>query len=883
MIASPFDTATEDFTASTSTPVGGLSQATATPDPNAAAINALVAQLGGDNAATRAIAQGLFSQGITDAQNLGVRQVMQPQYQPAIEDVSPGGSTDVPVNQFYNTVTGTEINPTRLGIIQSGTNGVEGGDIFYNLNADPTGNISFDPQWNPRAHGYLRDNPVGQAIMAIGSILPVTAPYVLAARAVDAAAHNNPMGAIQLALSSGATGDVGGYGTQFKDAANAVGAVNALTNNNLGGAIALASNISGASDTLNTPISDTSKITIGDVVKTTSIAASLANEQYGDAVKMAGSLRDSPDLKVAGNAINFINAATSDTASIGQILSAGNALVNSIPSSVKLSDPGSSAFLAAKQAGASDADAAAAAGTVTGTVPSTATTAPAATPAEPVTVSNTPIQIGDLYYFPMSNNGAAYTDESGKTHYISADEFEGALLGRTSPSTVTREAAPTTQTATLPGVETAGKKEELTPVPAVTPGATTSPVLTPVVAPSKTAPVPTPETPFPTTTTADKKEEPAPVPPVESTSDVAPALRSIPAPTVAAQFPTATTAGKKDEPVPVPPVESTPVASPAAETVISLSKKDLPAPTVEAQFPTTTTAAKKDELTPIPPVESTPVPVPEVPLDKVTVTAKKDMPVPTPEVPFPTTTITAKSEVPTTPAKQEPITSTPVTTTPASTSSGTISTASATPSVSKAKTSSPDEFWLGGKFKKGFNPLKGFEYLLGAGSPYADQLQSLVDALKDSGPKLTAEEAAKLAAEAPPEPTYSYYTYGNEPTINVATTRLAKGGNVLGNAPSDTMMASPLMAAHGGVPHKGSHYVQGAGGGQDDLIPARLADGEYVFDAEIVAALGDGSNKEGAKKLDAMREAIRKHKRSGPLNTIPPKAKSPLAYLKGLK
>jgi hypothetical protein len=171
--------------------------------------------------------------------------------------------------------------------------------------------------------------------------------------------------------------------------------------------------------------------------------------------------------------------------------------------------------------------------------------------------------------------------------------------------------------------------------------------------------------------------------------------------------------------------------------------------------------------------------------------------------------------------------------------------------------------------------LKGFEYLLGAGSPYADQLQSLITAVGDSGPTLTAEQAAQLASEAPPEPTYSYYTYGNEPAISVASTRLAKGGSAT--------MASPLMAAYGGIPHKGSHYVQGAGGGQDDLIPAQLADGEYVFDAEIVAALGDGSNKEGAKKLDAMREAIRKHKRSGPLNTIPPKAKSPLAYLKGLK
>ena len=76
------------------------------------------------------------------------------------------------------------------------------------------------------------------------------------------------------------------------------------------------------------------------------------------------------------------------------------------------------------------------------------------------------------------------------------------------------------------------------------------------------------------------------------------------------------------------------------------------------------------------------------------------------------------------------------------------------------------------------------------------------------------------------------------------------------------------------------YAVGGAGGGQDDLIPALLADGEYVMDADIVAALGDGSSKEGAKKLDQMREAIRRHKRAAPTNKIPPKAKSPLAYLK---
>ena len=77
------------------------------------------------------------------------------------------------------------------------------------------------------------------------------------------------------------------------------------------------------------------------------------------------------------------------------------------------------------------------------------------------------------------------------------------------------------------------------------------------------------------------------------------------------------------------------------------------------------------------------------------------------------------------------------------------------------------------------------------------------------------------------------------------------------------------------------HYVKGRGDGQSDDIPAMLANGEYVFDAETVAQLGNGSSDAGAKALDEMRENIRKQKRSAPVNKIPPKAKSPLEYLKG--
>lgn len=80
------------------------------------------------------------------------------------------------------------------------------------------------------------------------------------------------------------------------------------------------------------------------------------------------------------------------------------------------------------------------------------------------------------------------------------------------------------------------------------------------------------------------------------------------------------------------------------------------------------------------------------------------------------------------------------------------------------------------------------------------------------------------------------------------------------------------------------HYVKGRGDGQSDDIPAMLADGEYVFDAETVAQLGNGSSDAGAHILDKMREAIRAHKRSAAIDEIPPKSKSPLEYLaEGMK
>jgi len=87
-----------------------------------------------------------------------------------------------------------------------------------------------------------------------------------------------------------------------------------------------------------------------------------------------------------------------------------------------------------------------------------------------------------------------------------------------------------------------------------------------------------------------------------------------------------------------------------------------------------------------------------------------------------------------------------------------------------------------------------------------------------------------------------------------------------------------MKAEGGGI--GGLRQVKGGSAGQADDVPARLSPGEYVMDADVVSALGDGNNDAGAKKLDQMRQSVRSHKRSAPSDQIPPKAKSPLAYMK---
>lgn len=75
------------------------------------------------------------------------------------------------------------------------------------------------------------------------------------------------------------------------------------------------------------------------------------------------------------------------------------------------------------------------------------------------------------------------------------------------------------------------------------------------------------------------------------------------------------------------------------------------------------------------------------------------------------------------------------------------------------------------------------------------------------------------------------------------------------------------------------HMFRGPGGGQDDQLNAKVSPGEYIFSAMDVAALGDGDNEEGARRLDDMRGALRQHLMNNG-DGHPPKARGPLSYLR---
>jgi hypothetical protein len=137
-------------------------------------------------------------------------------------------------------------------------------------------------------------------------------------------------------------------------------------------------------------------------------------------------------------------------------------------------------------------------------------------------------------------------------------------------------------------------------------------------------------------------------------------------------------------------------------------------------------------------------------------------------------------------------------------------------------------------------------------------------------------------------PDIDYYTYGTRPEAKFFEygTQLEKP--IQPQLPpakppgEDVPMATGGLTGYAKGGSKSSRYVDGPGSGREDKIPALLSDGEYVIDAETLALLGDGSTKEGARRMDDFRANIRKHKgRALSRGRISPNAKSPSKYMGG--
>jgi hypothetical protein len=133
--------------------------------------------------------------------------------------------------------------------------------------------------------------------------------------------------------------------------------------------------------------------------------------------------------------------------------------------------------------------------------------------------------------------------------------------------------------------------------------------------------------------------------------------------------------------------------------------------------------------------------------------------------------------------------------------------------------------------------------------------------------------ATPLMAEGGQVP--HYYTYGKPVDPKEILAGMAKGGEAQkGGLPTH------VPTIEGRHDYRSGSRVSGDGDGTSDDIPAMLADGEYVFSADVVSALGNGSTKAGADRLDHMVEQIRARDRSTHPSKLPPDAKSPLQYLK---
>ena len=158
-------------------------------------------------------------------------------------------------------------------------------------------------------------------------------------------------------------------------------------------------------------------------------------------------------------------------------------------------------------------------------------------------------------------------------------------------------------------------------------------------------------------------------------------------------------------------------------------------------------------------------------------------------------------------------------------------------------------------------PMEAFTDKFGmgtAGSLYAGSV-ALPETIEETE-KFQRQQAAIQAAQDEEERKYRALF---ESTLGAVPTRMARSGGLMSLAGGGmTYMEAGGTTGPTGAPRD----VTGTGDGMSDSVPAtiegvqeaRLADGEFVIPADVVADIGNGSSDAGSKKLYDMMDRIRK-------------------------
>jgi hypothetical protein len=139
----------------------------------------------------------------------------------------------------------------------------------------------------------------------------------------------------------------------------------------------------------------------------------------------------------------------------------------------------------------------------------------------------------------------------------------------------------------------------------------------------------------------------------------------------------------------------------------------------------------------------------------------------------------------------------------------------------------------------------GAAYLGGAFKPIPAEEPANMDQFKTTGADLLAQDPSKYGLSFGGVNT----TYGPNPYARQ-------------NNPYQTAAApAPVALAKGGIasledfPRKNGP-ISGPGTGTSDSVPAMLSDGEFVFTAKAVRAMGQGSRRKGAKRMYALMKQL---------------------------